>query len=226
MADESSSAWDVAVGENGESSKGDARLRLAVATAVQLVEGCEHASIAAVEGEVVHVRAATDEVAEAADRLQRELAEGPGHDAVKTRSTVVSQDLEVDDRWPEWAAAVRADLGLACAVSLWLDAEQAFQGTLNLYGGRPDALTPDALATGAAIAERLGVAIRAGRESDELNAVGTRTVIGQAEGILMERLGVDAGDAFTLLREAAERTGTKVARVAVELVRTRELPGD
>lgn len=227
MVEDASSATGEAVpgAANAEPSKEDARLRLAVATAVQLVDGCEHASITVVEDEALRVRAATEEVAERADRLQHELGEGPGLDAVRTRSTVVSHDLAEDERWPSWRAGAATDLGLACAVSLWVEAEQSFQGTLNLYGTRPHALTPDALATAAAIAERLGVAVLAGRESDELNAVGTRTVIGQAEGILMERLGIDAAEAFALLREAAERTGTKVAQVAVQLVRTRELPG-
>jgi len=54
--------------------------------------------------------------------------------------------------------------------------------------------------------------------------VGTRTVIGQAEGILMERLGIDAAAAFAHLRRAAEHGDVKVAQVAIDLVRTRELP--
>ena len=208
----------------GTTAKEDARLLLAVQTAVQLVDGCDHASVAGLDGDRFVTRVATDPVAAQADALQHELGEGPCADAVRSRETVLSNDLGDEQRWPRWTARVRAESGVASVVSLWLDTQGGFTGVLNLYGTEREGFGDTGLATAETIAARLVVAIAAGRESDELNAIGTRTVIGQAEGILMERLGIDGAEAFALLRRAAEHGGVKVAQVALDLVRTRELP--
>ena len=49
-------------------------------------------------------------------------------------------------------------------------------------------------------------------------------VIGQAQGILMERLGLSAERAFVFLSRVAHHTTTEVFDVAAELVRTRDVP--
>lgn len=56
-------------------------------------------------------------------------------------------------------------------------------------------------------------------------AVLTRTVIGQATGILMERHKVTADDAFEMLATASNTTNRKVRDLAVDLVETGLLPG-
>lgn len=203
----------------------DNRLLLAVRTAVQLIEGCDHAGITEVAREELACRAASDTVAERADRSQHELREGPCVESLASRQMVVGDDLANDERWPAWAPRAVTELGVACTASLWVRAEDGFEGSLNLYGDRPGAFDEAALAVAQALAERLGVAITVGRDADELNAVGSRTVIGQAQGILMERLGVDAEEALGHLRRAAEHSGLRLAQVAVDLVRTRQLPG-
>src|SRR3712207_6993407 len=55
-------------------------------------------------------------------------------------------------------------------------------------------------------------------------AMTTRTVIGQAEGILMERLGLDAEQAFAYLQRTSQDTNRKLAAVAEDIVTTRQLP--
>jgi AmiR/NasT family two-component response regulator len=55
-------------------------------------------------------------------------------------------------------------------------------------------------------------------------AVESRTVIGQAEGILMERLGVDSCQAFEYLRRVSSHLNRKVVDIATEIAETRELP--
>ncbi|TDP96731.1 ANTAR domain-containing protein [Labedaea rhizosphaerae] len=49
-----------------------------------------------------------------------------------------------------------------------------------------------------------------------LRAIDTRDVIGQAKGILMNRQGIDAEQAFTLLRETSQELNVKL----VDLART------
>lgn len=51
-----------------------------------------------------------------------------------------------------------------------------------------------------------------------------RLVIGQAQGILMERLGLSAERAFAFLSRISQQTNTKLCDVAAELVETRRIP--
>lgn len=62
-------------------------------------------------------------------------------------------------------------------------------------------------------------------EVDQLRAaLESRLVIGQAQGLLMERLGVDAHQAMDYLRRTSNELNRKLVLVAAEIVRTRELP--
>ena len=49
-------------------------------------------------------------------------------------------------------------------------------------------------------------------------------MIGQAEGILMERLGIDAGQAFAYLRRLSQTEHRKLITISSEIVETRRLP--
>jgi AmiR/NasT family two-component response regulator len=55
-------------------------------------------------------------------------------------------------------------------------------------------------------------------------ALETRTTIGQAQGILMERLGLCAEEAFGYLRRGSNTDNVKLRDLAAEIVRTRCLP--
>ena len=98
-------------------------------------------------------------------------------------------------------------------------------GALNLYSERPDAFDADDQAVGMALAAHVAVALAAIRaiESRDL-AIARRTIIGQAEGILMERFSLDADQAFSVLRRVSQDSQRKLYEVAADLVRTGELP--
>ena len=51
-----------------------------------------------------------------------------------------------------------------------------------------------------------------------------RTVIGQTEGILMERLGMDADQAFGYLRRLSQTKHRKLIDICDDIVKTRQLP--
>jgi AmiR/NasT family two-component response regulator len=55
-------------------------------------------------------------------------------------------------------------------------------------------------------------------------ALETRTIIGQAQGILMERFSLSADEAFAYLRRRSNTDNVKLRDLAVEIVRTRCLP--
>ena len=63
---------------------------------------------------------------------------------------------------------------------------------------------------------------RAADLGDQLaEALESRDVIGQAKGILMERRGISADDAFDTLRRASQALNVKLAQVAETLVERR-----
>ena len=51
-----------------------------------------------------------------------------------------------------------------------------------------------------------------------------RIVIGQAQGILMERLDITADQAFDYLRRSSMHANRKVVDIAAEIASTRKLP--
>ena len=54
-------------------------------------------------------------------------------------------------------------------------------------------------------------------------AMTTRTIIGQAQGILMEKLGIDADQAFAYLRRISQSENRKLIMICQEIVNTRRL---
>jgi hypothetical protein len=86
-----------------------------------------------------------------------------------------------------------AELGIQEMMSLWLYTHACSYGALNLYSDRANAFEPKDCASAQAFATQVSVALAARREIYQRSvAMENRTVIGQAEGILMERLGIDA----------------------------------
>ena len=93
---------------------------------------------------------------------------------------------------------------------------------MNLYSLKPEAFDDDDINNGQALAAHVGVALAASQNAANLQtAISTRTLIGRAEGILMERFGMRPDQAFAVLRRVSQRRNVRLNRVAEELVRTR-----
>jgi AmiR/NasT family two-component response regulator len=77
---------------------------------------------------------------------------------------------------------------------------------LALYSDSIDPFGPNEYAIAQAVAAQISVTLAAQREIGGRSvAMTSRTIIGQAEGILMERLGIDADQAFAYLRHLPSR---------------------
>jgi GAF domain-containing protein len=216
LEDSGDFARDVAEGA-GEA----ARLALGVELFVQLVDGCDHAGVTRVSREGAETVAASSEKARLCDQLQYDLDEGPCLDTVRSHQTVVSNDIATDPRWPRWGPAVAERYGVGSMLSLLLYTHGDAFGAINLYGNRPAAYRSEDLIVAQSLAAHLAVAVAGGREIDQRAiAMVNRTVIGQAEGILMERLKVTADHAFELLRLESVHANIRLIRVAEELTRT------
>jgi GAF domain-containing protein len=139
---------------------------------------------------------------------------------------VISANLAEEDRWIRWAPRVAAELSVRSMLCLRLFTSAELVGGLNLYSKQIDAFDEDDAYTGTYLAAQIAVAVAETQESEGLRISAlTRTVIGQAQGILMERYNIDAEKAFNVLRRVSQDNNTKLIRVADELVRTRRSPG-
>jgi GAF domain-containing protein len=194
-------------------------------TAVGVVHGCISASITlTTRKRGLQSRAATDVAAEQADARQYELDEGPCLMSALERQPVYSGNLDQDERFPRWGPCAVA-LGFRSALAVQLFTDDQVYGALNLYSSERYAFTERAQEEARALAAHAAVALDAQRQVEGLSvAVGNRTVIGQAQGIVMERYGLSAQRAFDLLCRLASTEERKLSAVAEAIVRTRELP--
>jgi GAF domain-containing protein len=200
-------------------------LDLAVASASEVIAGCEVAGVSLVRSHGVVTLAATDDAARRADAWQVELGEGPAVNARRGGETVYSPDLGADASWQAWGARVADDLGLHSVVSYRLFTSRDTLGTLSLYSRRFDAFDDDDLQNGLALAAHIAMALAAQLRDEQMQtALVNRTVIGQAEGMLMERYGLTADRAFEVLRRISSDSNTKLHRVAEQLVASGALP--
>jgi AmiR/NasT family two-component response regulator len=119
-----------------------------------------------------------------------------------------------------------AELNVRSMLCLRLFTSTELVGALNLYSKEIDAFDEDDAYTGTYLAAQIAVAIAEERQTESLRISAlNRTIIGQAQGILMERYNIDPEKAFNVLRRVSQDNNIKLIRVADELVRTRRTPG-
>ena len=202
-------------------------LEKSVRLAVELIEGCDGAAVSlVVRGEGLRTPVYTEEWVASGDALQYRLGEGPCMDAAREQEIVVSDDLREDGRWPSWGPRVVAELGARSMMCVQLFTTDTTVGALNMYSRKPGAFEdPGDRYEGLALGAHVAVALAAAQEIEHLQAaLGSRTTIGQAEGILMERFDLTPERAFEVLKRVSSHSNTKLHVVATELVATRRLP--
>jgi GAF domain-containing protein len=202
-------------------------MQRSVALATELIPKCHYAGISMIHrNHTIETPAATDELVHRGDQLQYSLGEGPCLDAIWHYDTVISPNLAKEDRWQKWAPRVAAELNIGSMLALRLFTSTELVGALNLYSEDIDAFDEDDAYTGTYLAAQIAVAVAATQQTENLRiGLLNRTIIGQAQGILMERYNIDADQAFNLLRRVSQDSNIKLIRVADELVRTRRTPG-
>lgn len=201
-------------------------LALLVKTAQALVDGCTHAGVTLTHRTdgPASVAATSDEVHEI-DRLQFALDEGPCLDAAAGTDLVHSNDLASDPRWPRMGPQVCEQFGVRSVLAAHLFTGRRNIGALILYGASRYAFDARGCSAAQGLAAHAAIAIASARQVEELKvAVVGRTVVGQAQGILMERYQIDEQRAFEVLRRCASTEQRKLRDIAEELVRTRQTP--
>jgi GAF domain-containing protein len=205
-----------------------------VELACAAIPGCTHCGVSLLSDERVTTAAASDGTTLQLDGAQYTTGEGPCLHAARTGTIVRVDDMANDGRFPLFALeAVR--LGINSTLSLPLTVKGVSIGALNIYGESLKAFDD--------VSERLG--LRFARQASatlanveihdrtvllvtQLNeALGSRSVIDQARGILIARTGCSADAAIETLKKRSQRENRKLRDIAIELVAdaTMQAPG-
>jgi GAF domain-containing protein len=195
------------------------------------VFGCNGAGTMFVteSGQLSYV-AASDEAGRHLEEAQAAAGQGPCYDSYVYACEIASDDLHVDDRWPDLPAHLIPEVRAVAGFPIMLSGSPV--GTLNVYRDQPtdwDSSDIQALrAYSDLIAEAIGAALAAHERSvlaDQLRyALDYRVVIERAVGYLMGVHGLDAVTAFSILRKRARDSRRRVADVAAEVLG--QAPGD
>ncbi len=205
-------------------------LNQVVNLAVATIEACDFAGIFLVKGGELETTAHTDPLVLEVDELQQRFGEGPCIDAVTHGVTLYADEFADDPRWLEFGPQAAAK-GIRSVLAVPLFGNGTL-GALNLYARFRQAFGVVDRARGLLLAALGGLAASAARtHEDEARraenlqaALVTRELIGQAQGILIERERITADQAFGILRQASQHLNIKLREVAQDLVDTGERP--
>ncbi|MHA6796791.1 ANTAR domain-containing protein [Pseudonocardia bannensis] len=208
-------------------------LRRVVRAGRAVVEGADLVSVTMrASGGGFHTPVETDELATRLDELQYRFDEGPCIEAARAtnRGVTASADLGAGREYPRFGPAA-AGMGMhsVLAVGLFPHGDPPRMGALNFYSFQRNGLDETDRDIALVLAAHASTALAATQactatdlEAAQLReALRSRDVIGQAKGILMERRGITAAEAFEVLRSASQSLNIKLARVAETLVSRR-----
>jgi GAF domain-containing protein len=196
----------------------DATLLRITRSAVEVLPQVQYASITIRHRDgTLDSYALTDDLLADLDEQQYQLQEGPCYDATTDESYAAASDLGHDERYPNYGpVAVRAGIRSQAGIRLFENTRTA--GGLNLYsrhvGALDDAQTVSRLFSHqAAVALAYSIEVKTLRE-----AVQTRTKIGQAVGIVMERYKMPEQQAFAFLTRLSQTRNVKVRHIADQII--------
>jgi hypothetical protein len=191
-----------------------------VFAAVETVPGADAGGISITESGHVGSRVPTGPDVGKLDQLQSTLAEGPCITAVvepPDNGVVHAGDLASapdSDRWPNFAPQA-AGQGYRSILSTQLSTEGGMRAALNLYSREPHVFDESAQTLAGLFSVQAALLLYGAEHAAQMEkALGTRDMIGQAKGILMERFDVDDDRAFQMLVRASQDTNVKLADVA------------
>ncbi|WP_410625411.1 GAF and ANTAR domain-containing protein [Amycolatopsis sp. cmx-8-4] len=202
-------------------------LKLVVGAAVEIIPDADLVSVTLRDPDGrFHTPVETDPIALALDELQYKHGEGPCVEAACPDGPAIgwSQDVGRDPRWPSFGPGTAAHgYHSVLATTLIPDARPPrLSGALNIYSRKPGAFDGAAIDAALLLATHASLAlahtesvVSAELEATHLRkAVEGRDVIGQAKGILMQRRGITADEAFDVLRKASQDLNVKLADLA------------
>jgi GAF domain-containing protein len=153
------------------------------------------------------------------DEVQQRHREGPCLTAAWEEKTIHVVDLEADERFPLYRRDALEQTPIRSIMAFQLFIAGETMGALNVYAERPHAFGRESRVIGLIFAAHSSVAWNSARRDEQFKrALASRDIIGQAKGMIMERYGVDAVQAFELLRKLSQDSNVALIQVATELV--------
>jgi ANTAR domain len=165
-------------------------------------------------------------------RLWQTLAAGPSHAApddsaaaavieMLFRQDLLQQPISIDDL-PEGVSWDQ--VGRRALLQMRIEGAPRQPVRLVWYATSPGTLSPY-IDVAEAFARYASLALGAAMERDNLNrAVAARHRVGLAQGILMTRRQLTAGQAFALLKRESQNTRVKLRTIAQRVIQTGDLP--
>lgn len=213
------SLLDSAASLAGRLAPGDLDTTLAqiTAAAVELIPEAAYASISLRDDDRIQTVSATDPLPEVLDAQQYSLHEGPCYAAATDVAQVIAPDVANDPRFTRYGPVAVA-AGCTAQAAFRLYDRGRTQAALNLYATRTGAFE-DLTTTAALFRSEAAVAIAYAHEISNLqDALETRTTIGKAVGLVMERYQLNDERAFAFLTRLSQHRNVKLRIVAEELV--------
>jgi GAF domain-containing protein len=153
------------------------------------------------------------------DEIQQRRREGPCLTAAWDEKTIHVADLETDERFPLYRRDALEQTPIRSIMAFQLFIAGETMGALNIYAEQPHAFGPETKGIGLIFAAHSSVAWNSARRDEQYKrALASRDVIGQAKGMIMERYGVDAVQAFEVLRKLSQDSNVPLIQIATELV--------
>jgi GAF domain-containing protein len=196
-----------------------------VEIAVRVID-CDASGVMLVLGDKrIETAAFTDDSVKRADLLQLELGEGPCLSAMAGGDHFRIDNTTTDQRWARWCPAV-AELGIRSVISVWLaNGDQKPVGSMLVYSHKISAFDDEDVEIARILGAHAAIAVRRLRRDEAVGrAIDSRTLIGQATGVVMAKYGVTQEQAFAVLTRYSQAANRKLREVAAEVVRTQALP--
>lgn len=204
-----------------DSDPGAIHLALANA-AVDLIDGCDHASIMVAANGRFRTVAATDQVAAHVDMLEREVGSGPCVDAIVEESFQVDSNIKDESQWPDLAKRLLAETPVRGMIGYRILADNRKVGALNVFSDTAGALTEQSADQGAVVASFASVSFMMLSAKDQAETMSrgldSNREIGKAIGLLMAAHRFTEDEAFDLLRTTSQNLNMKISAVARRVV--------
>lgn len=177
------------------------------------------------EGDQLTFVAGTSASVSAIEQEQITKDSSPLNDAYRDGHPVSIDDVDADERWPEYRRAALAQ-GLHAVATVPMPVGERRIGALGLYRTHPHEWTDEELETAQVLADMASGAILNSSDLDESRtlaaqlqeALDSRVVIEQAKGVLAERHDISPHDAFQRVRNWARQERRRVHDVAEDVV--------
>lgn len=159
------------------------------------------------------------------DGIEQRLGQGPCEEALRTGAPVLLGDVSTDPRWPEYRESLVA-AGCRSVLGMPLELGPDAAAVLDFFAPATGLFTGDVIADAEVFAVMAGQALRlalriatADQLAENLRAaMGSRTAIDLACGIIMAQNRCTQDQAFEILRRSSSTRNQKIHALAEEII--------